>query len=170
MAALPITYSSASAATIGLTVALVPTTLYGGAGNDTYVVDNAGDVANETDGGGTDTVLASVSFSLADPLHAIGAIENLTLTGSSVINATGNALNNVLIGNSATNVLRGGGGADRLDGYGGADQMYGGTGDDTYVVDNSGDVVNETGGDGTDTVLSSNSFNLADPTHAIGSD
>ena len=55
--------------------------MYGGSGNDTYVIDNAGDVANETDGDGTDTVLASVSFSLADSLHAIGAIENLTLTG-----------------------------------------------------------------------------------------
>ena len=75
--------------------------MYGGIGNDTYVVDNAGDVANETGGDGTDTVLASISFNLADSTHAIGSIENLTLTGSGAINATGNALNNVLIGNSA---------------------------------------------------------------------
>ena len=82
--------------------------MYGGIGNDTYVVDNGGDVANETDGDGTDTVLSSISFSLADSTHAIGSIENLTLTGSGAINATGNALNNVLIGNSAANILRGG--------------------------------------------------------------
>ena len=63
--------------------------MYGGAGNDTYVVDNSGDVANETDGDGTDTVLSSISFSLADSTHAIGSIENLTLTGSGAINATG---------------------------------------------------------------------------------
>ena len=143
--------------------------MFGGAGNDTYVVDNSGDVANETDGDGTDTVLSSISFSLANSTHAIGSIENLTLTGSGAINATGNALNNVLIGNSAANVLRGGEGSDRLDGGAGADQMYGGIGNDTYVVDNSGDVANETGGDGTDTVLSSISFSLADSTHAIGS-
>ena len=55
--------------------------MYGGTGNDTYVVDNAGDVVNETDGDGTDTVQSSISFSLADPVHAIGSIENLTLTG-----------------------------------------------------------------------------------------
>ena len=143
-------------------------TLYGGFGTDTYVVDNAGDVANETDGGGTDTVLSSISFSLADPLHAIGAIENLTLTGTAAINATGNDLNNILFGNSGNNVLIGGAGADMLHGCAGADTMFGGTGDDTYVVDNAGDVVNETGGDGTDRVLAYNSFSLADPVHAVG--
>ena len=56
-------------------------TMFGGTGNDTYVVDNAGDVVNETGGNGTDTVQSSISFSLADPVHAIGEIENLTLTG-----------------------------------------------------------------------------------------
>ena len=77
--------------------------------------------SNETDGDGTDTILSSISFSLADPVHAIGEIENLTLTGTGAINATGNALNNVLIGNSGANVLTGGAGADTLDGGGGVD-------------------------------------------------
>ena len=99
----------------------VPIRCIGGTGNDTYVVDNAGDVANETGGDGTDTVLSSISFSLADTVHAIGSLENLTLTGTGAINATGNALDNVLIGNSAANVLVGGAGADTLDGGGGVD-------------------------------------------------
>ena len=142
--------------------------MFGGTGNDTYVVDNRGDVVDETGGSGSDTVQSSISFSLADPVHAIGDIENLTLTGTANINATGNALDNVLIGNSGDNVLIGLDGNDILNGGAGADKMYGGTGNDTYVVDNAGDVVNETGGSGIDTVLSSVSFSLADPKHAIG--
>ena len=51
-------------------------------------------------GDGTDTVQSSISFSLADAVHAIGSIENLTLTGTALINGTGNDLDNVLIGNS----------------------------------------------------------------------
>ena len=280
--------------------------MYGGLGDDTYVVDNKEDVASEANGDGTDTVLSSISFSLADSKHAIGSIENLTLTGSGNINATGNALDNILIGNSGNNVLTGGWGGDTLDGGDGsdtasyatsglgvavslalgvgsggdaegdrlsnienltgsnyddtlegdggdnklvggkgidtvsyahadsgadgqgvtvnigttkaqntltagtdalsgfenltgsqfndtligsrgnnvlsglagddwldgsrgADHMFGGAGHDSYVVDNAGDVVDETNGDGIDTVYSSRSFSLADPLHAIGS-
>ena len=69
----------------------------------------------------------------------------------------------MLIGNSAANVLMGAGGNDTLNGAVGADKMYGGTGNDTYVIDNAGDVANETEGDGTDTVQSSIGFSLADP-------
>ena len=139
-------------------------TMYGGTGNDTYVVDNVGDVVTELDGEGTDTIRSSMSFSLA----ALAFVENLTLSGSAALGATGNGLDNIIVGNSGANVLQGLGGADTLNGSAGADQMYGGAGNDTYVVDNVGDVVNETGGDGTDTVLSSVSFSLADAVHAIG--
>ena len=79
--------------------------MLGGLGHDTYVVDNIGDVVEESGGDGTDTVQASISFSLADSVHAIGAVENLTLLGSAAINGTGNALDNVLIGNAGNNLL-----------------------------------------------------------------
>ena len=85
---------------------------------------------NETGGNGTDTVQSWISFSLADPVHAIGEIENLTLLGSGALNATGNALGNVLIGNSGNNILVGGAGADTLNGNWGADTMFGGVGNE----------------------------------------
>ena len=66
----------------------------GGLGNDTYVVDNTGDVVTENANEGTDTVQAGVTYTLATN------VENLTLTGTGSINGTGNALDNVITGNS----------------------------------------------------------------------
>jgi len=90
-------------------------TLAGGAGDDTYIVDNAGDVIVENPGEGTDTVQAAATYVL--PAN----VENLTLTGTSAINGTGNSLANAITGNSANNILAGLGGADTIDGGGGVD-------------------------------------------------
>ncbi|MCK1711255.1 MULTISPECIES: FG-GAP-like repeat-containing protein [unclassified Bradyrhizobium] len=76
-------------------------TLIGGLGNDTYVVAKAGDSVVENAGGGTDTVQASVTYTLATN------VENLTLTGTSIINGTGNTLGNTIIGSSGNNTLAG---------------------------------------------------------------
>jgi len=135
----------------------------GGAGDDTYIVDNTGDKTVETLNGGTDTVLSSVSYTLA------ANVENLTLTGAASIDATGNELNNILIGNTGNNRLYGMAGNDSLsgdlgndllDGGAGADAMAGNAGDDTYIVDNVGDVVTENVNEGIDTVQSSITYTL----------
>ncbi len=128
--------------------------LRGGAGDDTYIVDNAGDTVVENPSEGTDLVRSSVTYMLA------ANVENLTLTGSSAINGTGNALNNTLTGNNANNTLTGGDGADWLDGGSGSDAMAGGLGDDAYVVAQTGDAVTENASAGTDTVRASITYTL----------
>jgi Ca2+-binding RTX toxin-like protein len=120
-------------------------TLIGKAGNDTYIVDSTSDLITELVGEGTDTVKSSITWVLGDNL------ENLTLTDSSSINGTGNALNNTLTGNAGNNILDGGAGNDTL---------TGGAGDDTYVVDSTSDRITELAGGGTDTVQSSVTWTL----------
>ena len=131
-------------------------TMIGGTGNDTYYVDNTKDVVTELASQGIDTVISSVTYTLTD------YVENLTLTGKSNINGTGNDLDNIIIGNSGANTLTGNAGNDTLDGKAGADRLIGGTGDDIYYVDNVKDVVIEEENEGIDTVYSSVTYTLTD--------
>ncbi|MBF0627100.1 MAG: DUF4347 domain-containing protein [Magnetococcales bacterium] len=147
--------------------------LLGGTDDDIYVIDNSGDTISEEADSGIDLVQSSITWTLGNNL------ENLTLTGSSAINGTGNAGNNLLSGNSSDNTLTGGDGNDTLNGNAGddtlnggagvnllnggagADRMIGGNGNDTFVVNNSGDVVTESANSGTDLVQSSITWTLA---------
>ncbi|BAY23309.1 polymorphic membrane protein [Calothrix sp. NIES-2100] len=80
----------------------------------------------------TDTLQASTTTTLAD------GIENLTLTGTSNINGTGNSGNNIFRGNSGNNILAGG------------------VGNDTYAFNAStpsgSDTIQETSTGGNDTI------------------
>ncbi len=163
-------------------------TLNGGAGDDSYYIDNVGDlITGETSG--TDTVFSSISINLAANL------ENLNLIGEGNITGAGNALNNFLVGNNKVNILngltgddvlygldgndtlRGGDGNDYLDGdnnpaiadgdseldrpvYVGADRLEGGSGNDTYIVNTVDDIVVENTNEGIDAVISIISYNL----------
>ncbi|MCA2759485.1 ELWxxDGT repeat protein, partial [Microcystis sp. M145S2] len=88
------------------------------AGNDTYTVNNAGDLVIEALNQGTDTVQASISYTLPNN------VENLVLTGTGNLNGTGNGLNNQITGNSGNNSLNGAAGVDTL---------TGGTGTDIFI-------------------------------------
>ena len=109
----------------------------GGKGDDTYFVDNTGDVVTDTlpgADGGIDTVNSSVSFTLA------ATLENLVLTGTTPINGTGNALDNQITGNSGVNKLMGLDGNDTIDAGDGNDTITGGKGNDSIIGGSGGDV------------------------------
>jgi Ca2+-binding RTX toxin-like protein len=108
--------------------------MVGGAGNDTYIVGSAGDIITESANQGTDLVQSSVTWTLGANL------ENLTLTGTSAINGTGNSLNNVVTGNSANNQLLGGAGNDTLVGGAGVDTLIGGAGVDRLTGGTGNDI------------------------------
>jgi Ca2+-binding RTX toxin-like protein len=80
----------------------------GGLGNDSYTVDNVGDIVIETSTLATeiDTVNSSITYTLG------ANVEKLILTGTAAINGTGNGLANTLTGNTGANVLTGGLGND----------------------------------------------------------
>ncbi|WP_332853587.1 calcium-binding protein [Duganella sp. S19_KUP01_CR8] len=116
----------------------------GGAGDDLYLVDSAEDSVGEADGGGVDTVQASVDYSLAD------GIENLRLSGAARTGA-GNSLDNVIDAAATASVLHGGAGADRLNGGQGGDQLFGDDGADLLAGGAGDDTLD--GGAGRDTYL-----------------
>jgi VCBS repeat-containing protein len=118
--------------------------LRGGAGDDTYLIDNSSDVVTENANEGTDTVMSLITYTLGVN------VENLTLTGSSNLNGTGNALDNVIIGNSGNNNLIGGAGNDTLTGANGNDTLNGDDGNDRLNGNAGNDILN--GGAGNDTL------------------
>jgi len=125
--------------------------LVGGAGNDSYVV-GAGDTVVESTGGGTDTVFANGSYTLA------ANVEYLVTTASYAVGA-GNDLNNKIWSSGNANILMG---------LGGSDLLSGGDGDDTLIGSSQSlaglkEIDTLTGGSGSDLfVLGSATGNFYD--------
>jgi Ca2+-binding RTX toxin-like protein len=137
-------------------------TIDGGAGNNTLAASGtSGDdtIHVVVNGSGTITSIegmspTNVQIYTVDGLAQAGAGDTLDYTGTigalAVNLATGSApgfasiagIENVT-GGSNGDVLTGDSANNRLDGGPGADAMAGGAGNDTYVVDNPGDVVTE---------------------------
>ena len=81
--------------------------MLGGDGDDTYIVDNAGDQTFEIDVTVNDRVITFVSFTLSE------GVERLTLAATAgAINGTGNELDNLLEGNDFATTLDGRDGED----------------------------------------------------------
>ncbi|ENU07838.1 Ig-like domain-containing protein, partial [Acinetobacter calcoaceticus] len=114
-----------------------------------------GSELKDTDFGGHDKIISSVSYSLvgysdwSTNIESGRYVEDLELVGSAHLNATGNALDNLLTGNSGNNILNGR------------------EGNDTYITNEGTDTIlfqllnsqDATGGSGYDTVLD---FTLGD--------
>jgi Ca2+-binding RTX toxin-like protein len=84
-------------------------TLAGGAGDDLFYVTDGGDVVLELVGGGADTIITSVSMTMAhhvEAMHIASGISGITLTGG--------AGNDVLVGNGLANTFVGGAGDDLI--------------------------------------------------------
>lgn len=83
-------------------------TMVGGSGDDTYYVDSTSDVVTEEASEGNDTVLASVTHTLA------ANVENLRINTTNAVNGTGNASDNILYAAAGNNTLNGQGGVDTV--------------------------------------------------------
>jgi serralysin len=126
----------------------------GRSGSDFYYVDSSFDVVAERLGEGeSDTIFATVSFRLRQN------VENLELRGEAA-RGFGNELDNSIVVRSSEDT----GIRNFLDGGAGADLMAGGKGNDVYLVDNAGDVIEEAdirGPGSKDLVRSTVSYTLA---------
>jgi Ca2+-binding RTX toxin-like protein len=136
-------------------------TLIGGSGNNTFVINNSSDVLQDTSTTATNTAKSGVSYSLA------ANVNTLILTGSASLVGTGNGGNDSLTGNSGTDTLKAGSGVDTLIAGTGVATLMGGTGNTTFVINNTGDAVQDTSTTTSNTLRSSVTYSLPTNVNAL---
>ncbi len=114
-------------------------TLVGGLGNTTFVVNSTSDVVRDTSTTASNSIQSSVNFTLATNVNT------LVLTGITGLLGTANSANDTLVSNTAV------------------DTLIGGAGNETFVVNNALDVVQDTSTSANNTAQAS--VNYALPTH-----
>jgi Ca2+-binding RTX toxin-like protein len=112
--------------------------VFGGDGDDVFVVSDSSTKVFEYLNDGTDTIRTTVSYALGDTFY--DNVERLTAIGKTNIDIIGNDQSNDLTGNAGDNMISGGNGDDVLTGNRGDDVLSGGEGaDDFYFYRMTGD-------------------------------
>lgn len=135
----------------------------GSIGDDTYFVENIGDIVVDIEpSGGFDRVYTTVSMTLGKISGVFNGIEVVDAGAATAgVTLIGNDHGQALYGSAWADILTGGFAAiNILDGRGGDDVMTGSISNDTFYVDSAGDAVND-GTAGIDTVYASVDFTLA---------
>lgn len=127
-------------------------TLVGGTGDDTILVDDLQDSVVELSGGGIDTVVSVVDWTLE------ANVENLTLNGWFGTSLTG-------IGNQLGNVIHGDLGVDYIDGAAGDDTIVG-----SYGISPGKEADTLLGGEGDDFITKGGGFSWAYMYGGMGND
>ena len=128
-------------------------TLRGLGGDDSYIVEAAGDRVQENAGQGHDVVHAYVDHELTPNVEELRLYEGAR-------RGTGNAQDNLIVGNDLRNVLAGMGGNDTLVGGLANDTLTGGAGND--LLDGSQGNDSLQGGDGNDVLRGSFDLDVLD--------
>ncbi|WP_442579083.1 M10 family metallopeptidase C-terminal domain-containing protein [Mesorhizobium sp. ASY16-5R] len=116
--------------------------LRGLSGSDTYQIYTSGTTIVESSGqGAADRVMAAVDYKLGTGVY-VEVMSTTSSTGTTGVDLTGNILKQEIIGNAGANILNDGG-------VGAADILRGLSGNDTYIVYNAGDVIEEGSSQGT---------------------
>lgn len=113
--------------------------IYGGDGDDLYLVSSIDIRIDDAGSSFSDTVKSTASFALSSGL------DDLFLIGKKDIDGAGNAGANIMRGNAGQNILSGNEGSDSLSGGRGNDLMNGGGGADEFVYDKGfgRDIIND---------------------------